>query len=100
MIDDPRVAAMEIAAIEISDEYGEKCLQMPPAEYFGRLLAAADRAAWRTMESAPRDGTHILLHDPEFPAVVECIQYRAAEWTDRRLVYWQPLPAPPPETER
>jgi hypothetical protein len=52
---------------------------------------------WRTMESAPRDGTEILWHagDEERRAswyVISWPQY--SECFDQG--YWQPLPAPPP----
>jgi hypothetical protein len=65
---------------------------------------------WRSMESAPRDGTRILtwgsLHDDgsadmgEVPAV-QLSRYGhygwwSAEWGCHEPTLWQPLPHPPP----
>ena len=68
---------------------------------------------WQTIDSAPRDGTAILVYSPEAeePQMM-LVHWRAfvddpdpGEWYDRwdddapsfdvTVTHWQPLPAPP-----
>lgn len=65
------------------------------------ILAAADAAAWKPIESAPRDGTHILV--PMKFIGADVVAYDLGAWRETtnmlRLkdepTHWQPLPAPP-----
>ena len=75
-----------------------------------KALAAADAAAWRPIESVPRDGTRVIAYRPEAPAtqanVFEIVagDNRATKSPQGVTHYtngwchpthWQPLPAPP-----
>ena len=67
---------------------------------------------WKLIESAPRDGTKILvcgkiLHGDPFVAAYHRGLYQDRDWLDMRtktrpfnhaLTHWQPLPKPPDET--
>lgn len=74
---------------------------------------------WLSIESAPRDGTPVLIFVPaytrehlgDFPAVMQVAhwyesEFRAAAWTETHgegyetyePTHWQPLPSPPKET--
>lgn len=63
------------------------------------ILAAADAVAWRPIESAPRDGAHILTYYADGRVMTDTFPYRGfLEWQeqlDEPPIYWQPLPAPP-----
>ena len=76
-------------------------------------MSDTPRGGWRDIESAPRDGTVILLHvpgdrtawagrwvkdDPQFPWFVLCDQHKTNGLSTDVPTKWQPLPAPP-ETE-
>ena len=85
-------------------------------EVFGRLVEAmaaepAERAdQWRDIESAPKDGTKVLLYWPHWSGVA-VIGYNAdhrwismvklSDEQDPGPTHWQPLPSPPAqETHR
>lgn len=68
--------------------------------------AAGGVVGWRTMESAPRDGSWILLYDAGHKNPYLHAQFRRGAWwgqltqSGRAVVWndprhWQPLPAPP-----
>ncbi|GBQ46536.1 hypothetical protein [Acetobacter ghanensis] len=61
-------------------------------------LAAADAAAWRSIESAPRD-TNILTHYEDGRVMADRFPYRGMlEWQeqfDKPPTHWQPFPSPP-----
>lgn len=82
------------------------------ASIVGRLLARLDQAeargAWRTIESAPKDGTRVLVMGlyaagtPGRWTSIATLNYRG--WLDDNGApfvfgitpdFWQPLPAPP-----
>ena len=60
---------------------------------------ASRKATWLPIESAPKDGTEIILC--EGAAAPYCGEWKHEEWADRdgsdyRIpTHWQPLPAPP-----
>jgi len=74
-------------------------------------LAAADAAAWEGIESAPRDGTRVLVRQDGETAVagwMTAIEDGSGEWiiwrrfgSDAMAIrmlaptHWRPLPAPP-----
>lgn len=62
-------------------------------------VSAADAAAWRPIESAPRDGAHILTYYADGRVMADTFPYRGfLEWQeqlDEPPIYWHPLPAPP-----
>ncbi len=53
---------------------------------------------WRPIESAPRDGTVIIVHggvaywNPAFQCWFSCMAQRPIQW---KLTHWMPLPPPP-----
>lgn len=59
---------------------------------------------WQPIETAPKDGTRILLHPPQFVADVAAVGYwsKFGCWADRQAVdptwsptHWMPMPASP-----
>jgi hypothetical protein len=73
-------------------------------------------SAWQPMESAPKDGTPVLVFDPPHKDCRECgyqvLAYSPrddewflcdnddrAEWQVRDGAHWQPLPEPPTDGE-
>ncbi|KXV60249.1 hypothetical protein AD948_05725 [Acetobacter senegalensis] len=71
-------------------------------------LAAADAAAWRPIESAPKDGTEIIAYGTQKADALSPIEpYLGVVWWEYELwqdgsiacrpvlTHWQPLPAPP-----
>lgn len=84
------------------------------AEHRGQAAAKRDAAArldalgdgWRGIESAPRDGSWILLYDSDHKNPYLHAQFRRGAWwgqltqSGRAVVwhdprYWMPLPEPP-----
>lgn len=73
-------------------------------------------AAWQTIETAPKDGTRILLYPRVNQRTGECTITVARWWQPARAgkgfwihdgtctlkhpTHWQPLPAPPSDTDR
>ena len=72
-------------------------------------LAACDESPWRSMESAPKDGTDIMLAAPGRVTCGEWIVPNTPEWDDDPFwgswggnfseenppTHWMPLPAAP-----
>lgn len=59
---------------------------------------ALDRQTWRPMESAPMDGTSVLLLHPGSSSTVGW--FTAGKWRDESSLkleptHWMPIPAPP-----
>jgi len=91
------------------------------ADHFAALHARLVNQGWQPIETAPKDGTDVLLVGPSnvvgfgcwmderFPAIecgvpVECGVdpgwYATSMWPgSEQPTFWQPLPAPPAPTE-
>lgn len=102
-----------IEAIETEVDAARACLDQDwPREAFMRLtdaevaisaaLAACDESPWRSMDSAPKDDTEVLLYfgDGRIEKAVWWDCY--GEWVDtreyitmRNPTHWMPLPAAP-----
>lgn len=79
------------------------------------LAASAQPAGWRPIETAPKDGTHVLVWPPTWNGLSSCARWDADEYAKRprplwrrnddlgRVLvsrgtaptHWMPLPAPP-----
>ncbi|KAA8387660.1 DUF551 domain-containing protein [Acetobacter sp. DmW_136] len=103
---DPRIEAAARALYEntVGLEWPRDADDETRADYYedARIaLAAADAAAWRPIETAPQDGTHILV--PMKFIGADVVSYELGAWRETtnmlRLkdepTHWQPLPAPP-----
>jgi hypothetical protein len=58
---------------------------------------------WRPIETAPRDGTSVLIHDGEFAQMVA--EYHKGSWLalmeyTYRPTHWMPLPPAPNTIDR
>lgn len=68
-----------------------------------RGLNAGDQ--WRTMESAPKDGTRFLAAGQMAWGLVNVVKWRSGGWHSGFIIpypltHWQPLPAPPAMKEQ
>lgn len=78
-----------------------------PADLRDEIAAFLERTSeggWRPIESAPRDGTEVLLFWPrkhsEKPIIISGQNTTGNQWWSRRVgsltpTHWQPLPPPP-----
>lgn len=95
---DPRIeaAARELKRLFSESEQANDAMWLSCAKC---VLDAADAAAWRPIESAPRDGVHILTYYADGRVMADTFPYRGfLEWQeqlDEPPSYWQPLPVPP-----
>ena len=83
----------------------ERMFQAMPAHsnVTRRQLADALAAAWSPIESAPRDGTVILVPLRRFDGRVDVVttHWSLSGWAGAdKPTHWQPLPAPPKEADR
>ena len=73
-------------------------------------LEAAERAAWQPIETAPKDGTEVLLiisayNDPSRGRAYVIARWEWGGWIDDEEIsihpptHWRPLPQPPGEEE-
>ena len=67
------------------------------------VVAERERSAWQPIETAPRDGTAVLVgrvyEDGKVEYAVACNYNDGLGWSDMgALTHWQPLPSPPPIT--
>ena len=101
-MDDKRVeaAAKVIWDSVVWDAYTDR-QQNARGRIVARALAASDAAAWRPIETAPRDGTLILVAVKHIGCDV--VSFWGAGWRETtnglmlrdEPTHWQPLPAPP-----
>lgn len=127
---DPRIeAAAKAIGRRLGDENLDEYLRDTWVNLATAALAAADAAAWRPIETAPKDGAHIdlwvinsddkghRLTDAYFgPIPHTCGEYRKHYdscppegdfWIDGlfgeqilgEIISWQPLPAPPEKSD-
>lgn len=107
------LAQMLRAMVDIGGDCGDPtckdCVPSRKAEAaIASALAAVDAAGWRPIETAPKDGTHVLAWFPE-PEEYEVMIVRY--WADGELwmtvgpveddvypTHWMPLPAAPGRT--
>lgn len=75
-------------------------------EQAAAALAAYEAALWQPIDTAPRDGTRVLVFAPpsgsEYPAMVQRVDWwRDGGWWQMRpghpYTHWRPLPTPPEE---
>ena len=98
----------ETAALEALEWLEEHCWVDEPAEEVARSMFKLIRAdvaptsQWRDISSAPKDGTQILLYQPQFDTITtgnwmkEDSSICPNEWFPlSEATHWQPLPAPP-----
>ena len=67
--------------------------------------ARADAATWQPIETAPKDGTYVLLYEPrDDDHAIEVGFYECETWYGMDHIYsiypthWMPLPKPPEQT--
>ena len=89
----------EIVAGYLTEKDAEVCLAaLVPTNRNGRTWAMSE---WQPIETAPRDGTEILLWEDGYilGSWVEEYGYFADPdghlWKNRQPTHWMPLPAPP-----
>jgi len=95
---DFRIEAAARAIAETMLRHGKA----PDAQVLAQAaLKAADAAAWRPIESAPRDGTTILLYDDRLDRMEAGWTFAGDLWQPTGMPYkqsinhWMPLPPPP-----
>lgn len=92
------VVARELKRLFSESEHANDAMWLSCAKC---VLEAAEAASWRPIESAPRDGTHILV--PMKFIGADVVSYDLGAWRETTSMlrlkeeptYWQPLPAPP-----
>lgn len=129
MIEDPHIEAVARVLAEQCGDNPDKQVRKLSGESYPQwhemapdaqeVLAAADAAAWRPMENAPRDGTRILLlsrlsySDPTEKVQLGYFQPADSDdeedcdgwftdkewWPDDDFDRWRPLPTPPQEQD-
>lgn len=96
--------AIRCAAAQPGREYGSVIMSVADLQWLLALLSAQGGGGWMTIESAPKDGTSIIVGGPGY--AYEAI-FANGEWmvmdadgaTTTELVspptHWQPLPSSP-----
>jgi len=112
-----RGAAVDVESLkrDIRKYMSANHLAEPPIEWVVEHLHNAGhlRGGWRDIESAPRDGTHVLCYFPQYKGEVPIelgsktteVWYENDDWCDGECSYedwlptgWQPLPPAPHDT--
>lgn len=90
-------------AVSILERMGKT--GFPAVDDLRLILAALDEQEWRPIETAPRDGTVVLVYFPIFGRALPCEydggRWQTGVWTSKPQVatHWRPLPAPPVEVK-
>ena len=88
---------------DVSMDYCLSCSDCGCRTMARAALIAAERAAWRPIETAPRDGTEIQVWGPSYRRAREVVWCDGQWWSTVGYGYypsvtrWRPLPAPPKE---
>lgn len=76
----------------------EQCVEIARA-----ALEAAEAVCWQPIVTAPKDGTRILLCDPQYEGLIDIGIWDYGEWcTDLGSMdptHWMLIPPPPTTTE-
>lgn len=86
----------------LEDDCGEQTWFYGPK--FGEAADALEAMQWQPIETAPKDGTHVLLHEPNgFSGVAGLCHFGMwLYFPGLEPIYpthWMPLPAPPTEKD-
>lgn len=109
-------ALQKLAAVEKEMRVGNDNISMTDAEGWADELASIraeleQQTAWRSMDSAPRDGTHFWCYSPDGdndPMMMFDVAYFDADYDGfvkfgcgfDRVTHWRSLPLPPaPEAQ-
>lgn len=98
---------IEAAAKRIVERLGykEESWSMDFASIIAAIIReeyAKHAPGWRPIESAPKDGSSVLLFVPSYQCVgswlntIEGGEWCSGEW-DVEPTHWMPLPSPPPQ---
>ena len=64
------------------------------------LSASHPVQGWQDTDSAPKDGTRVLIFEPGKPIAIASYNPTSWQWSNRyRPTLWMPLPAGPSSTE-
>ena len=109
---DPRVEAAARALAEVDDRVWSQmnaALREDWRRWARNAIAAADRAAWRPISEAPKDGTRITLAVAGGRVWPQCWWRKMQRVPDRwesfigrvpiNPTHWMPLPSPPESSE-
>src|SRR5688572_22934538 len=97
--------------VKLADElehYAHRAMPHYPNDICSRArramlaIAAQQDGAWQSIETAPKDGSEVLVSDCGLVRVGFWDQARGGVWSkwpgreNIKPTHWQPLPAPPP----